>query len=122
LKILIADDSEAVRQRLSEMLSEIAGVQVVGEACDMVDALELFEKSGPDAVILDIRMPRGGGIEALRRIKGKCPRTRVLILTNYPCSQYRNKCLQEGADYFFDKSNEFMDVVGVIEGLLSASG
>ncbi len=120
MKILIADDSAAVRQRLSEMLSEIEGVEISGEAGDGAEAMELFQKQQPDAIILDIRMPKSSGIDVLKYIKEKHHETQVLILTNYPFPQYRNKCLEEGADYFFNKSDEFNRIVDVIKGMLPA--
>ena len=82
MKILIADDSLAVRQRLSEMLSEIEGVEISGEAGDGAEALELFEKYQPDAIILDIRMPKSSGIDVLKYVKEKHHETQVLILTS----------------------------------------
>ncbi|RQV96035.1 response regulator [bacterium] len=120
MKILIADDSTAVRQRLTEMLSEIEGVEIAGEAGDGEEAMELFQKHRPDAIILDIRMPKSSGMDVLKYIKGKHHETQVLILTNYPFPQYRNKCLKEGADYFFNKSDEFSRIVDVIKGMLPA--
>jgi DNA-binding NarL/FixJ family response regulator len=114
LKILIADDSEFIRQRIADMLSEIEDVIIVGQACEGQEALDLFYKTKPDIVILDIRMPKRSGIEVLSEIKKDQCRPVVIILTNYPHEQYRLRCMEAGTDYFFDKSSEFEKVLDVL--------
>lgn len=107
MRVLIADDSAVVRSRLTEMLSVIEGLEVVGEAVDALEALELQARMQPDVVILDIRMPGGNGIDVFQELKKAYPGTSVIILTNYPYDQIRSACNRLGADYFFDKSSEF---------------
>jgi DNA-binding NarL/FixJ family response regulator len=107
MKVFIADDSMVLRERLVEMLSEVPGVEIIGHAQDVPEALTSIEKLNPDVVILDIRMPGGSGMDVLQDIKRKQQAPTVIILTNYPYPQYRKKCLGLGADYFFDKSTEF---------------
>jgi len=107
MRVLVVDDSEVVRSRLAEMLSVVEGVEVVGEAVDAVEALELQARMQPDTLILDIRMPGGNGIDVLQEVKRSYPGTSVIILTNYPYDQIRSACNRLGADYFFDKSSEF---------------
>lgn len=117
VKIFIADDSELVRERLVSMLSELPGIEIIGQAGSAADALKLINELNPDLVTLDIRMPVGNGIEVLKRIKRNVRAPIVIMLTNYPYPQYRKKCLESGADYFFDKSSEFEKVLEVIEGI-----
>jgi two-component system response regulator DevR len=71
----------------------------------------------PDVVILDIRMPGGSGIDVLKTIKKKNEVPVIIMLTNYPHSQYRDKCMQNGADFFFDKSIDFKEIVKVVGGI-----
>jgi DNA-binding NarL/FixJ family response regulator len=120
VKVLIADDSAVVRQRLAELISEIERVEVVSQAGDALEALAAIEETTPDVAILDIRMPGANGIEALAEIKKERPAPVVIMLTNYPYPQYRKKCLDAGADYFFDKSTEFERVVEVIAQLAAS--
>lgn len=115
MKVFIVDDSTIVRERLNSMLSEIEGVLITGEADNPEDAVMGIEKLKPDAVVLDIRMPTGNGIDVLERVKKDQPATRVIMFTNYPYPQYRKKCMDAGADYFFDKSTEFERVSEVIK-------
>jgi DNA-binding NarL/FixJ family response regulator len=118
MRILIADDSAVVRERLIEMLSDLKGVEIIGQAADGLEALNSIRKLKPDAVILDIQMPNGSGIDVLQRIKKKRRRPILIILTNYGDSAYRTKCMDAGADFFFDKSTQFDEVMKVLTGLI----
>jgi len=118
MKVFIADDAEVVRERLVNLLSEFDEIEIVGQAEDAREAIESISKLKPDVVILDIRMPGGGGINALKAIKKNGLAPIVIILTNYPYSQYRKKCLEEGANYFFDKSSQFEKIIDVLKQLI----
>ena len=118
MKVLIVDDSELMRKRLSEMISQVEGVEIVGKAERSQEAIEAIQKLKPNVVILDIKMPGGSGIGVLEHIKKNNTNTKVIMFTNYPYPQYRKKCMDLGADYFFDKSTEFEEVVEVLRGLL----
>ena len=119
MKILIADDSLVVRDRLVTLLTEaLQGIEVVGQAKDATEARSLAEELRPDVAILDIRMPKGSGADVLLDIKKLNPVPKVIILTNYPHPENKKKCIDRGADYFFDKSTEFKKVVSVLKGML----
>ena len=117
MKVLIVDDSFVVRDRISEMLSGITGIEIVGDAANSITAIYMVNKLKPDIVTLDIRIPGESGIEVLKKIKRTQPSTTVLVLTNFPQEQYKNKCYQLGGDYFFSKSDEFEKVEEVINNL-----
>jgi DNA-binding NarL/FixJ family response regulator len=121
LKVLIADDSALVRERLAAMVSDLEGVEIVGQATNAPEAMEIIERLNPDVVILDIRMPGGNGIQVLETIKASGTGSVVIMLTAFPYPQYRQKCLEAGADYFFDKATEFDRVIPVIEQLAGPS-
>lgn len=111
MRVLIVDDSVVVRQRVVAMLSDLQpGIEVVGQAGEVDEAILATRRLKPDAVILDISMPGKSGIEALQAITQDTPAPLVMMLTNYPYSQYRKKCLEAGADFFYDKSTEFCKV------------
>jgi len=118
VRILIADDSAMIRKRLFNLLGNLPGVQIVGQAENVRQAVALVQLWTPDLVTLDIQMPSApglkNGIDVLRRIKQEQPLTQVIMLTNLVQSPYRTKCLAAGADYFFDKSNEFDCVAPVV--------
>lgn len=121
IKVFIVDDSLIVRERLTTMLVELVGVEVVGQAEDVATAISAIGRLRPDVVILDIRMPGGSGIDVLRQTKQARPELMVIILTNYPYSGYRQRCLQAGADFFLDKSAEFDQIPILVERLKQSS-
>ena len=117
MKLLIADDSEMLRSRLIEMLSHIPGIEIVGEVENGVDAVVFADRLKPDVIILDIRMPNADGILALESIRQSNSISKIIILTNYPYPQYKQKCLEAGADYFFSKSEEIEKMIGTLQDI-----
>lgn len=117
LRILIADDTSTVRKRLSLSVSEIDRVDVVGLAKDTLEGISLFDSLKPDAVLLDIQMPGGGGLDVLRHIKRSRPRVTVLMMTSSPQPHYRAASMRGGADFFFDKANDLTGILTVISDL-----
>jgi DNA-binding NarL/FixJ family response regulator len=115
IRVFIADDSRIVREHLVTMLDELAGIEVVGQAENVAEAISAILKLQPDAVILDILMPGGSGIKVLQNIKQDGAGPMVIILTNYPYPLFRQKCLQAGADFFLDKSTEFDQIPELFE-------
>ena len=97
------------------MLDELAGIEIVGQAETVAEAIGAIQKLRPDVVILDIRMPGGSGIDVLQRVKQDEVTPIVIILTNYPYPGYRQKCMQAGADFFLDKSTEFDQIPKLFE-------
>jgi DNA-binding NarL/FixJ family response regulator len=104
LRLLIADDSAALRERLTMMFSSIPGIEVVGQAADVPTAAAAISRLRPDIVVLDIQMPGGSGIDVLREVKHSWPDTVAMMLTNHPYPQYQQRCAELGADYFLCKS------------------
>ena len=118
MRVLIADDSAVVVERLITLLSELPEVEIVGEAQTSGEATERIRQLQPDVVILDIRMPGGSGIDVLETVKKFVPAPIVVMFTNFPYPQYRERCLRAGADFFFDKSTEFDQMIGVFRSVL----
>lgn len=104
--VFIVDDSNALREQLAKMISEIKGVKISGQAQNVAQAIEGIRNLKPGLVILDIQIPGGSGIDVLRTIKQDGYPIVVLMLTNHPHPQYRKKCMELGADYFLDKSRD----------------
>lgn len=118
MRVLLADDSPAVRGRLIKMLSFNKDIQIVGEAADSREAIASIRRLQPEVVILDIRMPGGSGIDVLQEIRKDDPAPVVIVLTNYSYPQYRVRCIDAGADFFFDKSKEFDRISDVLTSLI----
>jgi CheY-like chemotaxis protein len=121
VKVYIVDDSEVVIERLQAMLSELKEIEIIGQARTPFEAMSGIRKLKPDAIILDLRMPGGSGIDVLVDIKKDKLVSTVIILTNYPYPQYRKKCMEAGADFFFDKSTEFERILEVFKRLIQNS-
>ena len=83
VRILIADDHAVVRKGLNALIQTEEGMEVVGEATDGVEAVELVAALRPDVILLDLVMPRMDGIEAIRGIRQKDPEARILVLTSF---------------------------------------
>lgn len=115
MRVVIADDSSIVRGRMAGLLTDLKEVEVVGQAQDVPEAVESVTRLKPDLVILDIQMPGGSGIDALEKIKRDKPAPIVMMFSNDSYSQYRQRCMELGADYFFDKSTEFEKLLKALE-------
>jgi DNA-binding NarL/FixJ family response regulator len=118
MRVLIADDSEAIVQRLITLLAHVRGVEIVDQVGTVEETTEAVRRLRPDAVILDMKMPGGSGIDVLESMKKERLISTVIVLTNHPYAAYRKKCLQVGAKFFLDKSNEFARVGEVLQGLI----
>lgn len=119
MRVLIADDSTAVADRLAELLvEEVPGAQLIGRARNVSEAIRGVQSTSPDVLILDLQMPDGSGLAVLRAVRRGHPRLQVLVCTNYPTSKYREECLNSGANFFLDKSKEFDLIPGILLGLV----
>jgi DNA-binding NarL/FixJ family response regulator len=121
MMLFIADDSDEMRGRLVELLSEVEGAEVVGQAANAVEAVEAINCLKPHVVILDIWMPGGSGIDVLKKIKRGDGSPVVLMLTNHASPQYRKKCLEWGADFFLDKSRNLECLLLILKSLVQQS-
>ncbi len=118
LNVCIADDSKLMRERLTAMLADLPGMHIVGCARDGLEAIDVIRQHRPDLVILDIRMPGQNGIDVLKQIKAGESAPLVIMFTNYPYPQYRAKCMQAGADFFFDKAQDVDELLAVLTMLI----
>jgi len=117
MKIIIADDSPLLRERLKGLLRGFKNSKVVGEAKTGKEALQLISETNPDVAILDIRMPEMNGIEVLKRIRETGSLLKIIVLTNYPYKQYRDRCIAEGANYFLDKNLDIEKLTEIVANL-----
>ena len=121
LTVYIVDDSDVMRERLAELISDIVGIKLAGQSGNPFDALQSIKAQHPDIVILDIRLPGKSGIDVLKDIKKESPPPIVIMITNYPYRQYRQGCMAAGADYFFSKLDEFEMIAQALRGITSSS-
>jgi DNA-binding NarL/FixJ family response regulator len=103
VRVLVADDQELVRTAFTIMLGSQDDIEVVAEARDGVEAVDLCRQARPDVAIMDIRMPGMDGVEATRRIASAQSGTRVLVLTTFDLDEYVYAALRAGASGFLLK-------------------
>lgn len=114
IKVLLVDDHRILREGLRALLSEQPGLIVVGDASDGEEALALVAESHPDVVVMDMVMPRMGGLEATALIRKRYPEVRVLILSMYDDDEYVQRVIQAGASGYVLKGVAADDLVRAI--------
>ncbi len=102
--VLLADDHHIVRHSLRVMLETKAGFRVVGEAEDGVQALEMIENLRPDVVVIDLMMPKLGGLEVIKQTVKRSPSTKVVVLSMHTDEAYVIEALRAGAKAYVFKS------------------
>ncbi|MGZ6270273.1 MAG: response regulator [Candidatus Limnocylindrales bacterium] len=117
LRLLVVDDHEVVRQGLVALLERREHFQVVAEAGNAAEAIEMARKFEPDLVVMDVRLPDGSGIEACREIRAEFPATRVVILTSYPDEEAVLSAIIAGASGYLLKQIRARDLVSALESV-----
>ena len=113
-QVLVVDDSPQVRKRIVALLDESPQIRIVGEAGSGREAIEAVDRTRPDTVVLDIRLPDQNGIDLLKRFKGRYPKMTIIMLTNLDNPRYRQACRRLGADHFLNKAMDFEKIVDTI--------
>lgn len=121
LRVVVVEDSERILGRLEEALKGIDNLAIAGTAETESDALALLQPGGRDLAILDLQLKQGNGLRVLKTLRAdpRCIPGRIAVFTNYAFPQYRDRSLELGADYFFDKSREFGRVLELAGDLAS---
>jgi DNA-binding NarL/FixJ family response regulator len=122
IRILLADDHAMVRQGFRMILAAQADMEIVGEAGNGREAVELAGELQPDVVVMDVAMPELNGIEATRRIATASPRTRVLALSMYKDSVYVREILRAGARGFLLKDAIDRDLLAAVRSVAAGEG
>jgi Response regulator containing a CheY-like receiver domain and an HTH DNA-binding domain len=117
MRVLVVDDDDAVRAVLAEVLQE-EGFEVVGRAIDGIEGVSLALSLTPDGVLLDMRMPRMGGIEAARAILAQLPNVRIVMLSAYDDASLQAEAKEAGVSAFLVKGcplSELIDAVSAVD-------
>jgi DNA-binding NarL/FixJ family response regulator len=117
VSVLIADDSNVVRERMTALLNDVPGVSVVGEAGSVSTTLEELRRLQPSVLVLDLSMPGGSGLDVLRQMDTQQPRPVIIVLTNYSFPEYEKEACRFGASAFLNKSTQFAKVAELVRAL-----
>jgi len=117
IRVLLAEDHTIVRQGISALLRSEPDIEVVGEAADGLEALELAKKLIPDVVLMDIAMRNLNGLEATRKIKKLFPHTKVLVLTMYDNEEWIFQILRVGASGYLIKDSAMTELTSAIRAV-----
>ena len=118
-RIILADDHALFRQGVKRIVEEVDELQVVGEAGDGLELLELLKKTSPDLVILDIAMPNMRGLEAAREIKGSHPQIKILLCTMHKKREFVQEAVEAGVEGFLVKESADTELVQAIQAIRS---
>ncbi len=117
IRIMVADDHHVVRQGLVALLKTIGGLHVVAEAADGKEAMDRFDEYQPDITLMDLRMPKCGGVEAVTQIRRKHPAARIIVLTTFDGDEDIYRALQAGAKGYLLKGmfgEELIDAIRAV--------
>ena len=115
--VLIADDSERVRQSLSRMISCLPHLSLIGEARNGREALAAIRERRPDLVVLDVDMPEMTGLEVLEAMKAEGLGSKTIMFTGQAEEAYRQRCVDLGAAHFFEKATQLDEFLAVLKEL-----
>jgi DNA-binding NarL/FixJ family response regulator len=118
MKIFIVEDAHQTRKEIADTLRPMKDFEIVGEAESVCDAKKGIYSISPEAVILDISLRDGSGVEILKLIRKWRMEICVVVLTYDPSNELRNKCMELGAAAVFDKLNDFRKAFEFLHGLL----
>jgi DNA-binding NarL/FixJ family response regulator len=122
IRIVLADDHAVVRQGFRLILAAQPDMEVVGEAADGRQAVELADSFKPDVLVMDVAMPGLNGIEATRRVSRLAPRTRILALSMHKDSIYVREILRAGARGYLLKDSIDQDLLAAVRALARGDG
>ena len=108
--VLIADDQAIIRRGLRDFLGESPDIEVVAEASTGYEAVSLAHAWRPDVILMDLRMPKGNGLEATRQILAESDRSKILILTTFERDEYLFVAMDLGASGFANKDLDLDDL------------
>lgn len=117
IRVVLADDHSVVRKGVREFLEEEPDIDVIGEASDGLQAVELATELQPDVIVMDIKMPQLSGVDATKRIRSAAPKVRVLALTAYDDDPYIFGLLEAGASGYVLKTAESSELIRAIRAV-----
>ena len=117
IRVMIVEDHHVVRQGLVALLNVVEGLEVVAQAADGVEAITLFRKHQPDITLMDLRLPRMGGVDVIQRLRMETPNARFIVLTTYDGDEDIYRALQAGARAYLLKGMTSEELIATIHAV-----
>lgn len=114
MKLLLVEDSELIRARLLSWIEPLSGITHIDAVHTLAQTLEHVHQHSPDLLILDLSLPDGNAVHRINTLRAMAPDMVIAIYTNDTSDFTRDKCLHAGADWFFDKSREFHELMTLV--------
>jgi two-component system chemotaxis response regulator CheY len=115
-RVLVVDDTSSIRFLLREVLP-VHGFEVIAEATNAEEGIEVAGREQPDFVILDMQMPHRNGVDAIEPIKAKAPNAKIVMYSSDDSTRVRNDALARGADAYLDKLAPMSEIAATMERL-----
>jgi two-component system NarL family response regulator len=112
--VLLIEDHQVVRQGLAALLSATEGMEVVGSVGDGMEALDVFRNTQPDVTLIDLQMPKMGGVETIRQLRAEFPQARFIVLTTFDGDEDIYRALQAGARSYLLKGMPLEELLTTI--------
>lgn len=119
IKVLVADDHDLVRTGISRMLEDVDGVEVVGEATNGEEAIKKAKELSPDVVLMDVKMPGIGGLEATKKLLRQNPEIKVVAVTACDDDPFPSRLLKAGAAGYVTKGADLKEMVHAIRSVVA---
>ncbi len=117
IRIMVADDHPVVREGLTALINRQPGMEVVAEACDGAEAVEVFRKAHPDITMVDLRMPKMDGIQVISKIREATPEARVIMISTFDGDENIYQSLRAGAKGYLRKDADQRTLVECIQAV-----
>jgi len=122
IRVMLVEDHAVVRQGLIALLTTLPDIDIVGSACDGLEAIELFSKYKPDVTLMDLQLPKVGGVEAIMRIRASYPSARFIVLTTFDGDEDIFRAMQAGAKAYLLKGSDLEELLTTIRTVFMGKG
>jgi DNA-binding NarL/FixJ family response regulator len=122
IRIMLVEDHAVVRQGLIALLSSVPDIEIVGSAVDGSEAVEVFSRCNPDVTLMDLQLPKLGGVEAITRIRASHPSARFIVLTTFDGDEDIYRAMQAGAKAYLLKGMDIEELLTTIRTVFMGKG
>jgi two-component system NarL family response regulator len=122
IRVMLVEDHAVVRQGLIALLSSVPDIEIVGSAVDGAEAVEKFSACKPDVTLMDLQLPKLGGVEAITRIRATHPAARFIVLTTFDGDEDIYRAMQAGAKAYLLKGMDLEELLTAIRSVFTGKG